>query len=477
MVSPYKTLFFFFYLLIFCSFTSGDNRSQYNVPLGAYTVCAGDIDLDGDIDIMVGHNVINNWSGISYLINTNNGYFTLTDSLFFFGWQYVKIGQLDNNPYPEIIFKKENSSTEFIGIIFNNNFGDSIFLDTHSYNGISYIATGDIDNNGFNDIIFASNNGQFFGVFYNFDNKNFSLPEFHYLTGTYPTGLTCGDLNNDGRNDIIVFGAKVEVYYSLASGLQEVLLCEHQTDGFIEDFNHDGKKDIICFDDLAMIGLTGVTMFENTGSGNFIKHDEIVFPFSTSEFLLSDFDNDSLPDILFRLMNKSGYIIYNNQGGFQLGDSAFVPVVDYGEHWRNSFCADLDGNGYNDVITIRTSGVVLPANLDIKFNDGKGHFVDHPLGIKNKVNEIQPFKCFPNPFCDQTLFEFNLSTTELVNLSIYDVGGKLVTCLIDEKLEAGKYNVAWKRNDLNKKPCDPGLYFAILKLNGEPKRILKLVIY
>ena len=304
-----------------------------------------------------------------------------------------------------------------------------------------------------------------------------SLPEFHYLTGTYPTGLTCGDLNNDGRNDIIVFGAKVEVYYSLASGLQEVLLCEHQTDGFIEDFNHDGKKDIICFDDLAMIGLTGVTMFENTGSGNFIKHDEIVFPFSTSEFLLSDFDNDSLPDILFRLLNKSGYIIYNNQGGFQLGDSAFVPVVDYGEHWRNSFCADLDGNGYNDVITIRTSGVVLPANLDIKFNDGKGHFVDHPLGIKNKVNEIQPFKCFPNPFCDQTLFEFNLSTTELVNLSIYDVGGKLVTCLIDEKLEAGKYNVAWKRNDLNKKPCDPGLYFAILKLNGEPKRILKLVIY
>ncbi len=345
-----------------------------------------------------------------------------------------------------------------------------------TFSGITY---GDVDGNGHPDLIVSSNGGQLWGELYNDGIGNFSTPEYMYVTNTYPTGLACGDLNNDGRDDIIVFGAKVEIYYSLASGLQEVLLCEHQTNGFIEDFNHDGKKDIICFDDLAMIGLTRVTMFENTGSGNFIKHDEIVFPFSTAEFYLSDFSNDGLPDILFQLYSNSGHVIYYNQGDFQLGDSTFVAVTDYGEQWRKCCCADLDGNGYNDIVTVRTLYAKLPSNVDLKFNDGHGRFLDHPLGIKgtNNISEILLLKSFPNPFCDQTFFEFNLISTELVNLSIYDAGGKLLTCLIDKKLKPGKHNIALKLKDLTEHPCSPGYYFATLNLNGEHKGTLKLIIY
>jgi FG-GAP repeat len=71
------------------SFTISDNRSQYSIPWNAYSVTAGDIDQDGDNDIVVGHNYSSQtqWSGVSILLNDGNGLFELYDSVFLYGWQ------------------------------------------------------------------------------------------------------------------------------------------------------------------------------------------------------------------------------------------------------------------------------------------------------------------------------------------------------------------------------------------------------
>lgn len=489
LLSSNKNYFLICCLFIVCSFTNGDTRSQYNVPVAAYSVCAADIDMDGNQDLIIGHRTA--WQRLNPTItimnNSNHGIFEITDTSKIFAGYQENIFAIDvnNDTLPDIVtFYLDYSSgiiKRYIRVFYNSNgtFQNYTDFSLNSSATFSDITFGDVDGNGKPDLIVSSNGWQLWGVLYNDGNGNFSTPDYKYVTDSYPTGLACGDLNDDGRDDIIVFGAKVEIYYSLASGLQEVLLCEQKTNGWIEDFNHDGKKDIISFSDLSLIGLTGVTIFENTGSGNFIKHDEIVFSFSTSEFYMSDFNNDSLPDILFNLMNRTGHVIYFNHGGFQLIDSTFVAVSDFGEPWRKCCCADLDGNGFNDIVTVRTSYAKLPANVDIKFNDGQGHFIDHPLEIKDsdRISEIKLLRSFPNPFSDKTSIEFCLSKSEYVDLSIYDADGKMLTCLIDKYLKAGKHNVAWKRNETPVKPRCPGYYLAVLKLNGYHKGTLKLVIY
>jgi len=53
------------------------------------------------------------------------------------------------------------------------------------------------------------------------------------------------------------------------------------------------------------------------------------------------------------------------------------------------------------------------------------------------------FQNYPNPFNAETIIKFNVSEGSYVNLSVYDISGRLVTKLISEQLYAGKYTLSW----------------------------------
>ncbi len=80
--------------------------------------------------------------------------------------------------------------------------------------------------------------------------------------------------------------------------------------------------------------------------------------------LIIRFNNDNLPDAIFTLSNKSGLVIFYNQGNFQMGDSTFIALPGYAnEGSRHCSCIDFDGNGYNDIVITRGASIALPDNL------------------------------------------------------------------------------------------------------------------
>jgi len=54
-----------FISVILLAFTVGDSKSEYLVPSGSVSVFSADLDLDDDIDIVIGSNVFpyTNWGG------------------------------------------------------------------------------------------------------------------------------------------------------------------------------------------------------------------------------------------------------------------------------------------------------------------------------------------------------------------------------------------------------------------------------
>jgi hypothetical protein len=487
--------------LLLIAFTTGDNKSQYSVPIAAWSVSAADIDMDGDNDIVIGHKT--SWQNtnptITLLENTNNGNFANIDtSISFCGYQEnIFAVCIDSDNYPDIVSFMSDFTTgiadRYIRIFYNYYGTIEMFLDfpLNSSETFSAITYGDINSDNDLDIVVASNNGQFWGVLYNDGNGNFSDPEYHYVNDYFPTDIACGDLNNNGREDIVICGVQVEIYLSTENGFQQFQIGQNELRVHIADMDKDGDNDIVGLTDLSLVGYTGISVYENQGDNSFLEHDQYDFQPSASEFIISDMNNDSFPDIVvtshFPDLNFPGqtdtiggiYILYN-QGELQLSAPQFVPIENYGEYSRKSCCADMDGNGYNDIITIRYLHTQLPSNVNILFNDGNGQFLADPL---TQIEELIPkgnksiLACYPNPFRTEITFQFTIQETATVELSVYNLQGKLIRSLTLNNLKGGITKIKWDGLDTGGKPCKPGPYFVYLKVNDTSIQSIKLIKY
>lgn len=468
------------------------SQSNYRIPRAAESVTVADIDLDGDNDIVVGHKTA--WQAtnptITFLENINNGVLNILDtSNVFCGYQeHIIAADFNNDNFADIVaFMGDLSSgiiERYVRIFYNYNGEFELFQEfpLNTDEVFSDIYWGDINGDYSNDIIVASGNGQIWGVLYNDGYGALLQPEYQYVTDYFPNSITCGDLNNDNRDDIVVCGQSTEVYFSYPDGFQSQVLeiDDYKQGSSIIDFDQDGDNDILTSVGIPFVDITSLIIYENQGNNTFIRHEEFYFQPSSYRFSVTDFNNDSLADILFLLSDHSGYIIYYNQGNFQLADSLFValPPSDPEEARRNCYCADIDGNGYNDIITVKTLNVPLCDNLSILFNDGNGNFVENPVtGISQIENtSLQNLICYPNPFTTETTFEFIINEPVQAELSVYNLQGQLTKCIINNIQKGGQNNkIKWDGLDTGGKPCKPGPYFALLKINGEVRESFKLI--
>lgn len=76
---------------------------------------------------------------------------------------------------------------------------------------------------------------------------------------------------------------------------------------------------------------------------------------------------------------------------------------------------------------------------------------------------------YPNPFNPVTNIEFNVPKESLVKLSIYDISGKLIEVIVNDKLTPGSYKTDW-----NASAFSSGVYFYKLEAEGftETKKML-----
>lgn len=74
---------------------------------------------------------------------------------------------------------------------------------------------------------------------------------------------------------------------------------------------------------------------------------------------------------------------------------------------------------------------------------------------------------YPNPFTDVTALQFNLNSAQDVNVSVYDMYGKLVKTINDKYLTPGSHTFYWTGNSNHGDQVAPGIYFFTVSASGQ----------
>lgn len=461
-------------LLLGYSFNLKDSRTIYDIPLRSNIVLAADLNLDGNKDIIVNHAISppDGWGGYYILNNDGFGHFDFYDSITGGHGGSVACDTVISSMYLDLIANMLDSIAIYSLV------SDSFNRNTYrSGPKISKFSLGDVDHNGKTDIAFVSNNLFYWGIIYNQGDGIFSEPE-HFELDFPPTDIQCGKLTNDSIDDILIMGAQPSLYTKSDTGFTVSQFPDNAREAQIIDIDNDGDNDVFMV--TTTFWTSRIYVYLNDDANGLTLFNNFSVPFGSSSFESVDFNNDSLPDLLFLPLDLNhGLMLYYNMGNNNFADSTEIVLDYYNEERRFMDASDMDGNGFNDIIISRQlfNPIYESSPLEILFNDGFGNFGNDPLtqvSDPNLDHQDDKFQFVPNPFSENTCLRVDNFHGTIDQVTIYSLKGEKIKSLQVRSDGAPGVSTSWDGTNRNGHYVEPGVYLAVIVANGKSisKRIL-----
>jgi len=391
-------------------------QSAYMV---AYRLCGGDVDGDGDRDVVVG-----DFEGARVGVFLNLGAGTLSQPKYYpvgVGPTYIWVGDLDGDGSVDLIVSNSGTYSEAgntLSVL--KNAGDGTFIDGDEYEVGDHpneIWGGDVDGDGDVDVAVACEGPLVGGrstsdqdYVYVWKNDGGILVDREaYRVGDCPYRVFGGDLNGDGTADLAVAGVEDTVYVLMNRG-----------DGTLRDAQSYAAQ--------GTEGLCG-----------------------------GDFDLDGDMDLAGGSWSDAKVYVLENQGDgtFRMEGSYRVGAAPSGD----MRVGDLDGDGDLDLV-----GVGPERMLFVLWNG----MADRSTAIEGVEAIRTPpmallYVNYPNPFNSITLIPFDLAFSGRVHLSVYDVLGQEVRTLVEGTMYPGRYTIPWDGRDDRGHSVGSGRYLVRLQ--------------
>ena len=187
-----------------------------------------------------------------------------------------------------------------------------------------------------------------------------------------------------------------------------------------------------------LIKSPGIPLFSTIATFSKISNDTI---WATG--LVYEFPNLQVRSVIHRTTN-AGRDWY-----FQIPDTSIRVGV-----FRTNFINTITGWNYGNL-----SGLYTNTGGDSIFN---------PITSINEFSIIENpsfyklFQNYPNPFNPTTKISFELQKAGNVKLTVYDIQGKYIEVLVNEKKQTGNYEVEFDGSNLSS-----GVYFYRLEISGK----------
>lgn len=379
--------------LLYADYTENDMRlSNYNTATGSFL--GGSIALDTDFDyasmIMAadlnGDGLMDAVCGSSFDIRVyiNNGNDTYTNrrlNRYLGGARGVCHGDLDNDGDIDMMavgglfmnwYKNDGTGKMTANVVREG-------LGRIEVSGAIYLAAADMDGDGDMDVVLSERLGNRISWIENLGGGNFAKHSVSFLSDAYG----CEPVDFDGDGDMDVLGSSLNgggVYWFENDGNQNFTqrlinssyASPYEVRAF--DYDNDGDMDVVsaCYSNLDVTGK--VILFRNMGNGTFQAQTVDAAAPGTTSVQWVDLDGDGDMDIVASLGGNSRLKWYENNG--ESIPSFTGHVMAYGvQNATYMMATDLDGDGDIDLIAS-----ALNARSTLWFeNDGNQVFTRHDL--------------------------------------------------------------------------------------------------
>jgi hypothetical protein len=143
-------------------------------------------------------------------------------------------------------------------------------------------------------------------------------------------------------------------------------------------------------------------------------------------------------------------------GGIQDGKTYYLNDV-----YNDTSYAVTFSNGVTNFSTMLPaygSAVYVLSDSVIRLTVPSLTLVEAQPGPNPVPREFMLSQNFPNPFNPSTSIQFAIPTKQFVMLKVYDILGRVVATLVNERKEAGRYAVQW-----NASGSSSGIYFCTIR--------------
>ena len=85
------------------------------------------------------------------------------------------------------------------------------------------------------------------------------------------------------------------------------------------------------------------------------------------------------------------------------------------------------------------------------------------------------YNAYPNPFNPLTTIRYDVPKDELVNITIYDIMGRIIKTMVNTEITAGYKSIIWNATNDTGSPVSAGLYFYMIQA-GEFRQVKKMIL-
>lgn len=327
-------------------------QNQFGSGSSPTYVVSGDLDNDGDIDLVTDSNGPGN-DPTHILWNDGTGQFTVGPTLTSnWGFGEVDLGDMDNDGDLDVIRANYFSN----GVYYFANNGDGTFA-----SGIFYAGGGgciavkflDFDNDGDLDFVTVDKFGSKIRPYRNINGLGFTSVGL-FPCGVDPFGMDSGDVDNDGDQDIVVTNEDTNTFtvcYNDGTGAfptnQSFTVGYRPTEIILEDLNADGNPDAVVtdWDDLVGFGNT-VSVLLGDGAGGFGPRVTYTTPVGPRSVRAADMNSDGFIDLVVACQLSDTFALLQGNGD---GTFADAQPFDTGIGPSTLTLADFDADGNPDI--------------------------------------------------------------------------------------------------------------------------------